>query len=178
MRGSMSGAMPDAGVPHPQHRLAALPLGGQPDVAAVLGVLGGVVEQVRRRPAPAGRVGVRPTAARAAGATVSSWPAASMSRLGRLHRAGDDVASSTGSLRSSILPRDDAGHVEQVIDQPDHVLHLPLHHLPRPLDDGGVRPRQLQDVQGVADRGQRVAQFVGQHAPGTRPCGGRPPALR
>ena len=59
MRGSMLGGDADAGVPHPHDGLAAFPLGGEPDVAAPLGVLGGVVEQVREHLRQPGRVGVQ-----------------------------------------------------------------------------------------------------------------------
>ena len=56
----------------------------------------------------------------------------------------------------------DAGHVEQVFDQPGHVLDLPAHHAPRGLDRGGAGVVGLQQVRGVAQGGQRVAQLVGQ----------------
>ena len=42
----MFGGDADAGVSHRDHCLAAPPLGGQPDVTGLLGVLGGVVQQV------------------------------------------------------------------------------------------------------------------------------------
>ena len=53
-RGSWSAAMPMPVSSHRHHHLAPLPLGGQPDVTAPLGVLGGVVQQVARTPGPAG----------------------------------------------------------------------------------------------------------------------------
>ena len=39
---------------------------------------------------------------------------------------------------------------------------LPLHHLVDALDGGAAARHMPQDVQGVADRGQRIAQLVGQ----------------
>ena len=59
MSGSMSGGNADAGVPHPQHQLAALLPGRQQDGAPVVGVLGGVVEQVRHDLLQPGRVGLQ-----------------------------------------------------------------------------------------------------------------------
>ena len=46
------------------HDIAALPLDGQPDVTALLGVLGGVVEQVREHLGQPGQVGVHDRSAR------------------------------------------------------------------------------------------------------------------
>ena len=52
----------------------------------------------------------------------------------------------------------------QVVDQPGEVLDLPLHHRAHVLRRrrSSASP-SLQDVQGVADRGQRVAELVGEH---------------
>ena len=67
------------------------------------------------------------------------------------------------SLRSSSLPRDDAGDVEQVVDQADQLLDLPLDHgRGSPRRSRGRRPRSRMISQRVADRRQRVAQLVGQ----------------
>ena len=59
MSRQMLGGDADAGVPHRHDDLVALPLGGQPDVTALVGVLGGVVEQVREHLGQPGRVGVQ-----------------------------------------------------------------------------------------------------------------------
>ena len=47
-------------VPHPQHRHVAVPLGGEPDAAFRLRVLGGVGQQVADHLGQAGRVGHGP----------------------------------------------------------------------------------------------------------------------
>ena len=78
-------------------------------------------------------------------------------------RARPLAARSTRSLRSCDLAAGDAGHVQQVVHQPGQVLHLPLHHLPVRSMTGRSTAGLLQKVAGVADGGQRVAEFVGQH---------------
>ena len=70
--------------------------------------------------------------------------------------------SSTGCRRSSSLPRRDTAHVEQIVDQADHVIDLPVHHFVRVAQRAGRSPRQPQDLQRVANRRQRIAQLVGQ----------------
>ncbi len=53
-----------------------------------------------------------------------------------------------------------AAHVQQIIHQAHQVRHLAIHHADR-LRDCRIRIRpQLEDVQAVAQRGERVAQFV------------------
>ena len=56
-------------------------------------------------------------------------------------------------------PRD----VEQVVDQADHLLHLAGDHVARPAEVSAVQSRLLKDLDGVADRGQGVAELVGEH---------------
>ncbi len=71
-------------------------------------------------------------------------------------------ASSTRRTAQLHLVAVDAGDVEQVVDQPDHVAELPLHHVPGLGDGVGVAGREPHHLQAVAQRGQRVAQLVGQ----------------
>ncbi len=73
------------------------------------------------------------------------------------------VPRSTDLLAQADAAAGDAGDVEQVVHQPGQVLDLPLHHLARGLEarvDGLDLAHQLDSV---ADRGERVAQLVGQH---------------
>ena len=60
IRGSISAAMPMPVSRTRTHGLVALPLGRQPDAAARLGVLGGVVQQVAEHLRQPGRVGLQP----------------------------------------------------------------------------------------------------------------------
>ena len=60
-------------------------------------------------------------------------------------------------------PARDARHLEQVVDEPDQVMDLPLHHRA-----GRQRARvvkgagQLQDLEAVQDRRERIAQLVAE----------------
>jgi hypothetical protein len=60
--------------------------------------------------------------------------------------------------RASGDPRD----LEQVLDQTSHLPDLSLHHLQGPRGLLGRHARLAQEVEGVAEGGQRVAQLVGQ----------------
>ena len=42
-------------------------------------------------------------------------------------------------------------------------VDLPVHHVPDPVHHARSPPAQAEDLQRVADRGQRVAQLVGEH---------------
>ena len=81
----------DPGVPDGHDDLALAPLGGEPDAAAPLGVLGAVGEQVARTPGPAGSGRRRGGPARSGARRVSSCPASSISGAGGLHGAADHV---------------------------------------------------------------------------------------
>ena len=56
-----------------------------------------------------------------------------------------------------------ARYVEQVVNQPGQLLDLTLDHLRDLLKLGIGRTLQAEDLHGVADRGERVAQLVSQH---------------
>ncbi len=57
----------------------------------------------------------------------------------------------------------DPGNVEQVVDDPGHVLDLFGDDLDRPEQVGAAGPFDSHDLNGVADGRQRVPQFVGEH---------------
>ena len=57
----------------------------------------------------------------------------------------------------------DARHIQQVIHQPGHLLDLAVDHVPGPLQLRYRRTFDTQDLRRIADGGQRVAEFVGQH---------------
>ena len=54
----------------------------------------------------------------------------------------------------------DAGHLEEVVDEPHHVVDLALHELAHPLRVRMVACCEPQDVQRIADRSERIAQLV------------------
>ena len=101
------------------------------------------------------------------------------SMSGGFHRTGDHRGQFHPLLTQFDLAPHDTGHVEQVVHQPDQLVDLPLHHLPCPLDGVAASTSALAGFARVADRGQRVAEFVGQRrqelvlaAVGVRQIGG------
>src|SRR5919204_405601 len=68
------------------------------------------------------------------------------------------------SIREKLdFPRGNAADVEEIVAQPYQVDQLPLHHLAHLADRLRAVPLHFQNLKGVPDRRQRVAQFVGQH---------------
>ena len=70
----------------------------------------------------------------------------------------------------------DAAHVEQVVDEPDHLIDLPLEHrrrrrTPRALSSRSGEGSRPRCGSAPGDSGAR-----GRGSPGTRSCGDRPPA--
>ena len=61
-----------------------------------------------------------------------------------------------------LAPRD-AAHVEQVVHQTRHLADLTLQHFGRRSQRAPRRRRPGAGLARVADRGERVAQFVRQH---------------
>ena len=94
--------------------------------------------------------------------TVSSCPAASISGRAVSTALLTHVRQQHAGPAQLHLVAVDAGDVEQVVDQPHHVPELPLHHGPGLGDGVGVAGREPHHLQAVAERGQRVAQLVGQ----------------
>ena len=98
------------------------------------------------------------------GATRSAWPPASISGAAEFDRVARSPASSADRLELQFdLAARDARHLQQVVDQPHHVVDLPLHHLAAGLRF--LRRRcscACSDGQRGAHRRQRVAQLVRQ----------------
>ena len=154
---------PDAGVADPDERLVPLAPGLERDPAPRLGVLGGVVQQVGEDLLQPGRVGLerdrlvgraRPTA-RGGGPRSAAGPSR---RRGRRPRAR-----STGPLRSWILPlliretssRSSTSRARCRTCRSAIVARL--------LGLGRSTPSEAEQVQGVQDRRQGVAQLVREH---------------
>ena len=152
----------DAVVPHSQNRLRRLPArADQPDVSVRLGVLGRVRQQVADDLGQPHRVGVQEQRF-GRKCDVEAVALDLDERLGRLDRTGDHGGEFHRLPAKFDLAPHDTGHVQQVVHQPDEVVDLPLHHVPGLLDRRRIDPWHLQDLKRVADRGQRVAKFVGQ----------------
>ena len=60
------------------------------------------------------------------------------------------------------LPLVEAGHVQQIVDQPDHLMDLPFDHITEVLEIGFLRADELQHVHGITDGSQGIAQGMGQ----------------
>jgi hypothetical protein len=152
----------DAGVLDADDRLVALTLDRQPDAAAPLAVLDGVVEQVAQRlgqPGPV-RVHVHRLVRQRHRQLLPLLPGQRLTRFqGTAHHGGQaDPLLADGDLAPA-----DAADVEQVVHEPAEVVQLPLHHDARLVDRLAVAARQPHDLQAVAQRRQRVAQLVGEH---------------
>src|SRR5262249_118978 len=57
----------------------------------------------------------------------------------------------------------DAGDVEQVVNQPRHVRHLAVDHIPQFLELWIRRSNHLERLYGVADRRKGISEFVREH---------------
>src|SRR5207237_5461811 len=121
--GQHLGGDADAGVAHRDDRVAPLPLGGQPDAAAAVGVLGRVVEQVRddlRQPGQVAVQGDRALRQRDAELEVGRL----QYRAAGLDRGAHDLRQ-LDPLDAQFQPvAADPGDVHQVVDEPGHVLRL------------------------------------------------------
>ena len=87
-------------------------------------------------------------------------PWASISDCCHLHGSGDHGGDFDRLLPKVDLATHDSRDVEQIVDQANQVMYLPFHHVPRLLQCRSIDPRDLQYLEGVADRGERVAQLV------------------
>ena len=152
----------DAGVLHPDHHRFALLSGVYPNAATPFGELGGVVQQVEQQLGQPGGIGFQ------------------IDRLGRerncqfMSRSLNVGAAQLDGLihyqcqfdslfAELNLARADPRGVKQVVNEPHQLSQLALHHLLHLL---GVLPCPAphpQDLQAVAERSERVAEFVGQH---------------
>ena len=76
------------------------------------------------------------------------------------------LTTADASMRSptqlDLAPRD-AGHVEQIVDQPGQMFHLTLDDLLGPCGFFVGEMRHLQQPDGVADRREGISQLMGEH---------------
>ncbi len=131
------------------------------DAAARVGELDRVVQQVREDLHEARVIGVdvdrlgRQRHVRGEPAGVEGGAVA-------FHRVADQLRDQRRLGLELDLARGDARDVEQIVDETDHLRDLALHHRPHPRDRAGRVVRQAQDVEAGAQRGQRIAQLVGE----------------
>src|SRR5262249_42746779 len=136
--------------------------GGQADAPARLGIFAGVVEQVGHDLGQAGGGGVhdgRP-GRQLDGQGVSGGFDVGPAGLQGVVGGGGQVQALPGQVD---LARGDARHVHEVVDQPRQVVDLAVQHGEGLGGGGGVAEAQAEDLHGVADGGQGVAQLVGEH---------------
>ena len=81
-------------------------------------------------------------------------------RLGRLYGAFHNSRKFDPFLAEFHPASANTVQVEQIVNEPDHVVNLPCHQGARRLDHLVIAGRQLDQFKGVDDRGQWVAQFV------------------
>ena len=152
----------DAAVADAEDGVVAVAADGQVDPAAVAGVLGRVVQDVRQDLREPGLVGLHPE--RFPGALHGEDLAAGLDeRPAGLHGVGDDRRDVEGLLVELDLAAGDPRDVEEVVDEPDHLLDLPVDHVARPAEVDVVDAELLEELDGVADRREGIPQFVGEH---------------
>ena len=160
--GQQLGRNADAGVKHPQHRVAALGRHGHGDPATVVGIFGSVGQQVDHHLFQPGGIPVDPHWGFRA---CHSQRVAALGDqgLGAFHRARDDAAQRNALLTQLDPAGGDAGDFQQVVNQVVELPHLPLNHIACLHLHRVVVLVQPQQAHGVGNRRQRVAQFVAQH---------------
>ena len=94
--------------------------------------------------------------------TVRAWRGALDERPARLHGVLHDRGQVDPLLAELELAPGDPRDIEQVVDQSHHLADLAFHHRAGRLDDLGLAVGQADDLERVADRRQRVPQFVRQ----------------
>ena len=167
MLGQHLGGDADAVVPHRHDDVAALLLARQPDATAPLGVLGALLSRLANTWASRVTVGVQ------------------VDRLGRqrdrqfvARRLDQRAAGFHGVLhrRRQVDPLlaqfdlavGDAGHVEQVVHEADHVPKLPLHHACGPALPPPGRRSPGGRLAGRCGSGPAGCGVRGPGSPGTR----------
>ena len=136
--------------------------GEEIDPAAFRGVLGGIIQKVGQNLGQPRGVDFEhdsdaPEAKSRARACNHRAEAA------RLHGQLDDAVELDRLFLEHDRSTGDPGNIEEVVDDPGHVLDLLGDDVDRPTQIGAVRPFDAHDLNGVADGRQRVPQLVGEH---------------
>src|SRR3989344_5517819 len=148
----------DAVVFDRNHKVVPLARCRQLDVAAAVGILGGIGEQVGEHLPQAHRVGLKPRLVRQVDRQLVS--ALLERRPHHLDRALDRVAQLYGLLLDLELFLRNAGDVEQVVEQPRDGVEVGAHH---PHHVVGALVAGFQQFQPREQRRERVADLVGQY---------------
>ena len=170
----------DAGVADADHGVALVEAGVKLDPAAGLGVLGRVVQQVDDDLLEPGRVGLQ-LDRRGFDREAKRVPSFVNEGLDDLGRRSDDRGEVDALAPELDLATADPRDVQQVIDQARELADLAIDDLARPVM-GLLGAWLRQELCGIGDRRQGVAQLVGQHgqelvlAAAPRPRPAPPPA--
>jgi hypothetical protein len=151
----------NAVVAHADPGEAVGPIDGHADVASGLCILCCIVEQIREDLRQAHAVAAHAQAF-AGQDQFQAVPGRGQQRAAELHRVGDDAFERQHLELELDLSARDARHFHEVVDQPHHVLDLALHHLVMGPGFVGTEALPLQQGQRRAQRGERIAQLVGQ----------------
>jgi hypothetical protein len=155
------GADADARVPHAHHDIRLVTFDRQPDAPAARRELRRIAEKIPEHLCEPRRIGfhLHPLGRQHDRQRLARGLE---QRSTRVHRVGDHGRDAHAFLVQIDLVLRDARDVEQVVHESRQLLHLTakdgLHALP-------VRLRRLthaEDLESIADRGERVAQLVGQ----------------
>ena len=95
--------------------------------------------------------------------TASSWRAFVDQSAHGLDRPPEHVGGVEKFLAQLHLAARDARHVEQIVDEPGKLPQLPLDNLHAPRHILGRGLAAVGQGDGVANGGQGVAQFMGEH---------------
>src|SRR5262249_30354806 len=155
------GTYAHAGVLHPQDGAGALAPDLDVDGAGDGRVTEGVVDEVEHHLFDSGGVAVDPH-------RLPCQHDGMVTDLARCAQRGHRVLGRLVEVERASVELDLAGHhppdVEEVVDQAGELLYLTGDDLPRVRGGGPVRIIDaVQDVHGVADGAQRVAELVPQH---------------
>ncbi len=152
----------DPVVANPEHHLGPLGRGRQADLPAGLSVLGRIVQQVGEDLGHPDRVGIDIDRLRRQGDRQAMMMRLD-DRTAGFDRVGHDGCDVDGLFLEPDLAAGDPGNLQQFVDQLGQLAHLVVDDIAGPAQVGIVRTALLHDLDGVADRGQRVAQLVAQH---------------
>ena len=132
-----------------------------PDLSSGVGVFGGVVQQVGKYLSQTDRIPVHDQRLRRKGQCQMVIDGLDQ-RTTRFHAVLHNGRQVDAFLAQRDLAAGDPRHFEQVVHQAHHVVDLAVHHVADAFADWVVLAGQPQDVQGVANRCERVSQLVGE----------------
>jgi hypothetical protein len=149
----------DARITHRHDHFVGILRCAKPDVPAAIHVFRRIVQKIRQHLRKPGGVGVEVDRLRRQGN--GQLVAGCLDRRTRsVERAIDRRGELDAFLAQGQLSPADATYVEQVVDDPDHLSELALHHCARMLDRASIACFEPHDLQRVADRRQWIAQLV------------------